>query len=409
SGNRKSVNKPVKASLEWVLDDLHYQYQPSAPSNPDERAQLHQDEELNQLLARLKSKFAPPEPAYLQLQMKVESGMLSNEDDPYFVSSRAQQPDFADSVASVVEIESSPTAAIMAPTLNSTISRLANYLSDKHGGDFGNAGSNSQSVYRAAHDNGQPMEQQKQMSSQVLQNGRQQKALQQQFDYPQHVSVAAIKARLLSVDQEKRFSCYICQRRFHLFAHLRNHLETHTGEKRHECEQCGKCFATLTSLKRHVPIHHSDKKYRCSVCGKAYANQGYLKVHMRIHRDEKPFDCELCGRAFRQLAHLNHHLLTHTGDKPHKCDLCGQRFRQANTLDDHMRLHTGERPHCCPICGKSFTHRLSLKLHMKYHPSEAAASAILANHGRVSLQKRQNQQQRLMVEQSDDVVEIIAD
>ncbi|GFS91470.1 hypothetical protein NPIL_465221 [Nephila pilipes] len=139
----------------------------------------------------------------------------------------------------------------------------------------------------------------------------------------------------LPKNEEKKFCCGVCNRKFGYKHVLQNHKRTHTGEKPFECPQCNKRFTR---------DHH-------------------LKTHMRLHTGEKPYQCPHCDRHFVQVANLRRHLRVHTGERPYACDMCESRFSDSNQLKAHMLIHRGEKPYQCQVCLGKYRRRHHLNHH----------------------------------------------
>lgn len=224
-------------------------------------------------------------------------------------------------------------------------------------------------------------------------------------------------------NDERRYECPICNKRFRTSSHLRTHTRAvHTKEKAFQCPDCSRGFATQWQCKSHFRTHHGQKKtsYDCVHCDKSFAKPQSLAGHIKsAHGSEKKKKlwsmCETCGlkltanhqccdpeaktkcqlcnkdisaksvKAHRQYhkrketeAHLCHycnksfttetslkrHVLIHNNSKPFQCSVCEKTFRQKGSLVSHSRVHSGLRVSCV-VCSKKFITKSLLNQHIK--------------------------------------------
>ncbi len=60
--------------------------------------------------------------------------------------------------------------------------------------------------------------------------------------------------------------------------------------------------------------HNEEKRYECDVCHKKFALKKTLQVHETSHKTDKgPYKCSFCPKSFRYVANLNTHELIHSG------------------------------------------------------------------------------------------------
>lgn len=144
-----------------------------------------------------------------------------------------------------------------------------------------------------------------------------------------------------STDQNLRFACQHCNKKYRNYVHLRSHQSLHHfNEDTFKCVACSSIFVTLEKLKEHEKVHVNLKTAFCELCQKAYSSKAAIRRHLAtVHVVEKqrPYQCEICDFAF------------------------GCRWH----LQDHMRTHTGKRDYACPICRQPFTHSGSMNRHAK--------------------------------------------
>lgn len=68
-----------------------------------------------------------------------------------------------------------------------------------------------------------------------------------------------------------------------------------------------------TSLAKHEESHmpNEQRKYTCDICQKTFHHITDLSMHKKHHDPDKKFDCEVCGREFNRLNNLQRHMLVH--------------------------------------------------------------------------------------------------
>ena len=106
--------------------------------------------------------------------------------------------------------------------------------------------------------------------------------------------------------------------------------ESRRVPKQFACEYpgCGRLFKTKFSMKRHAFVHNEDKRYTCRFCNKRFSLPQYVKEHTYIHTKDKPYVCGVgnCKEKFRQAGKLSLHRRTHPEYKLKQYD-CHAEFK----------------------------------------------------------------------------------
>lgn len=104
-------------------------------------------------------------------------------------------------------------------------------------------------------------------------------------------------------DEDKPFSCSLCDKRFKRSTYLKSHMRCHfvrpagaprnqRAQREHVCEECGYSFTTAFSLKRHSLSHSADKvtsrSFMCDSCFGVLPTALQLRRHIaQQHPPEK--------------------------------------------------------------------------------------------------------------------------
>ncbi|XP_044731247.1 zinc finger protein 184-like [Chrysoperla carnea] len=113
-----------------------------------------------------------------------------------------------------------------------------------------------------------------------------------------------------TLNQEKRFTCDVCDKKFARMSHLLEHNLIHSKEKNYSCDRCGKKFTRQSSLNRHNRQQHAEEKsfssnikdegwsnqyFSCDICEKMFESEFNFETHKRCHTDET-FSCDACEK-----------------------------------------------------------------------------------------------------------------
>lgn len=173
------------------------------------------------------------------------------------------------------------------------------------------------------------------------------------------------------------FHCKICNREFKLLVYLKHHKKIHNEDEKYSCSICLKKFHRKTNLNRHMLNHrqHKESQYLCYKCGVTAKNYASFKLHMLKHSDVLAYSCDVCKKKFRTKGSLLSHAKVHTGVKKYRCSVCTKRYVNSSGLKYHMRSHDAqkrikERPYQCRECDKTFETEKNLKIHFILHTGD---------------------------------------
>ncbi|CRK98104.1 CLUMA_CG011472, isoform A [Clunio marinus] len=178
-------------------------------------------------------------------------------------------------------------------------------------------------------------------------------------------------------DEEKPYSCDLCDFRSQQKITMANHMVKIHGATPKECsatcEICGAFFKNFTSFNVHKREHHLATKhtsYQCVYCPKSYYNLRDFRDHEFSHTnpEEKPYICQLpgCGRGYFSFSSYRWHMNFSHGQKRHQCKICSVTFSSREKLLDHTdENHPEARRFNCSYCGKSFEKQSANVRHME--------------------------------------------
>lgn len=155
--------------------------------------------------------------------------------------------------------------------------------------------------------------------------------------------------------------------------HVGNKLSTDDQQRRFECPVCYKRFEKREALTRHRHRMYRTT-HQCAVCGKEFKNRYEMLIHERNHDNVKPYSCEICAKRFNCKEGVRVHLLVHSDSKPFSCTICGWRFRRKCNLNKHASKHSEDTPFQCSICQKTF--KVNRALSLEHDLSELTAFVL---------------------------------
>ncbi|ODM89377.1 PR domain zinc finger protein 5 [Orchesella cincta] len=112
-----------------------------------------------------------------------------------------------------------------------------------------------------------------------------------------------------------------------------------------QCEKCPSMAGSLATHMRHTP-KQEDFRFVCTVCNRRFTQYTRLKLHKQsCHVVEPQFKCEICARGFKLEKRLKEHRLgVHLNQKPFKCEQCPRAFMRNTILKRHVEgVHEGKK------------------------------------------------------------------
>ena len=224
-----------------------------------------------------------------------------------------------------------------------------------------------------------------------------------------HMTQAHGEMMTQSQQEELKFSCDLCDKKFALKIQLINHKKADHDENkgdRYQCVQCGKCIESdnLQRKAEYVQSHirsfgpfHSNKcaqcpeklrtyaeylehikekhngiyKYVCGFCDEIFDTVELRQHHRGTCSNRTESVCDICGKSVNKPYMKKHYETNHAENQQVECDKCpGKLFRSLTALKHHRAAcHNFEQP--CEVCGKMFPNSNSLKHHKYQHMPES--------------------------------------
>ena len=141
-----------------------------------------------------------------------------------------------------------------------------------------------------------------------------------------------------------------------------------------QCDLCGNFFLSQGYLRQHRQyVHQEERNFSCELCEVSVKTEALLKRHMARHTNVKNEVCQVCGRSFRVRSDLLRHMVRHDSSKrTFKCEECGKAFFEDQKLKQHRRIHTGDKPFKCHLCAYKCAVKGNLTKHLKTHENRGA-------------------------------------
>jgi len=109
--------------------------------------------------------------------------------------------------------------------------------------------------------------------------------------------------------------------------------------KIHACSfnGCDKKFSHIGSRDYHERFHNEDNlKFSCQTCGRKFPYECNLRVHEEIHNPWRK--CDNCGRILGSSKALNLHVQSCRNAYNYQCTMCGKPFTELFKLNNHIAL-----------------------------------------------------------------------
>ena len=166
-------------------------------------------------------------------------------------------------------------------------------------------------------------------------------------------------------DEERPFPCTVCDMKFKLSSHLKNHMYLHSN-KTFSCSFCSRTFRQKYPWQQHVEnLHHFPKPhnvypFKCAICPRSFKSRFILQSHQKLKNhvfivgkpgSKTSFTCTSCSISFSTANHLDRHCKTSqrhlrkvklSYDKlsSFSCFKCATTFSNRHNYNRHLRSIT---------------------------------------------------------------------
>lgn len=133
--------------------------------------------------------------------------------------------------------------------------------------------------------------------------------------------------RTISIEEEFKFSCDICDMRFSTPQTLFTHRKTHGRIKPHVCKICNTSYASKYHWNRHLKIH-------------VKRTQAHIQKESCPTPGDNRNQCKICYKSFNNITNLRrHHTICHIVNmKAIHCSICGKTYKNEHSYKEHMRF-----------------------------------------------------------------------
>ena len=182
-------------------------------------------------------------------------------------------------------------------------------------------------------------------------------------------------------NDEKKFECLTCSRKFRSSSNLKVHIKSiHTKEKMFSCDHCEKRFATKWQKQSHTKTNHIRKReatFDCTVlgCGRTFLKYQSLAAHMKSGHKDESSNSQIIGSNNSPFVPSSN---KNVQKQSQMCETCGKTLKGGfKALERHHRLAGCKAENVpeiqCSICSKLVSSR-SLKAHLDYHKKKEDAA-----------------------------------
>lgn len=131
---------------------------------------------------------------------------------------------------------------------------------------------------------------------------------------------------------------YVCEcgKTFTQTSSLAAHRKSHSTTTYFTCSKCGKQFKFAYALKTHLSVHENGK-YTCHICQKVLKQKRTWAAHLRRHYNIHNYSCDKCGSTFVTVAELINHMKKHDTSKSLECHICSYKTNTKKNLNLHLK------------------------------------------------------------------------
>ena len=161
--------------------------------------------------------------------------------------------------------------------------------------------------------------------------------------------------------EELYFRCPVCGIHKGTTSHLNDHFKCQHLPI--SCENCKQTFSTPSGLACHK-YTQEEPRYPCDDCEKKFYFAGELKQHRTVHLKVKMHTCNYgnCDKWYMNKPDLLKHVRTHTAPTVY-CSKCDYSTTNKRLLKSHKLLHENKFLYKCTNCSFTCKYREQLKRH----------------------------------------------
>lgn len=195
--------------------------------------------------------------------------------------------------------------------------------------------------------------------------------------YSDRKNLNAHLKRKHGTEDDKKWQCDVCKKRFMEYEPMKMHLMTHLSAetreslKTHLCNECGQTFLHKNVLQSHIKYVHLKQGFICDICGNHFKSRFDYELHRRnAHGEEGPSreQCPICQNWYSNEKAVREHIrYLHERTEKIRCKICREELSSKPSLRSHMKMKHEEKLHRCNFCEKALPTAIRLKEHEAMH------------------------------------------
>ena len=150
--------------------------------------------------------------------------------------------------------------------------------------------------------------------------------------------------------KSERSPCPVCNKMLDLHG-LKYHRNLHEGVKPFKCDQCDYRAVIRQDVTKHIRfVHNNERRFQCEFCCRRFKTKTEARVHRDFHLGIKRFECKICKRKFLDKGRCKDHgkmckvgkarLFTNNPYAPsgYRCRWCGAMYSNQSALSQHLKV-----------------------------------------------------------------------